>query len=251
MPPRKQSKQKRIRRRRAPMRRRMDRAGDIAKVHHTYAFDYPLTTGVCYAAYNFALSNSNRAISVAKAYQYYRIAQVEVKFKPTSDTFVADAVASTGRSVPYLYYMVDKAGTFNNNGTSVTALKIAGAKAHRLDDKTVRVAFKPAVLVGSTDNAPGASALTAELSAMTRVSPWITTNANAGELTSPWAPNSVDHQGLSFGIESLQNGSAYVAGTVQFRITYEFKKPFWPGTIVPTVPPTVIDLDTIGDEGND
>lgn len=250
MAPAKQSKQKRVRRvrKRAPRR---SPQGDVARVHHTFAYDTLVGSGQAYGCYNFALTNSNRAISVAKAFQYYRISKVEAFFKPLSDTYIADSVAAgTGKNVPHLYYMIDRNGTFNNANTSITSLKIAGAKPHRIDDNIIKVSWKPAVLIGATDN-PTTVPLAAELSAMTKVSPWITTNANAGDTSAAWAPNSVDHLGLAFATDLNTFGAQYDVCSVQFRITYEFKKPFWPSVVVPTQPMNVLDMDVIGGEGQD
>lgn len=184
-----------------------------------------------------------RAKTIAQGYQFYRIAKVEVKWKPLCDTFTnAQAVGpTTGLSVPQLYYMVDKANTFPTNSTLET-LRQAGAKPVRLDDKNITRSFAPAVHLASDDGGSGPASVV-ETAGMMKVSPWITTNANAGGITQTWTPNSVDHRGLLFYIEQFAaNNDAFVA-TAEVVVHYQFKKPLW---TVGAEGPTVhrIDLDT-------
>jgi len=236
--------------------KKMYNSGDFARVVFTTANEFPMpstgsgSSGVpsqAFGFYNFALTNSQRAMAVASGYQEYRIAKVECIVKPVADTFISGnvATATTDYSVPHLLYIIDKTATFDNNGTTSQTLKQAGAKPIRLDDKQIVIKWKPAVQVGSSEVLPGPAPVS-ELSALYRTSPWITTNANAGEAGSPWAPNSVDHMGIVLSAETPRGPSAQVA-SVSFRVTYEFRKPLW--YIAPATEGNQlqrVDLDALG-----
>lgn len=194
---------------------------DVASCSDTLGF-ISVLPNTPYTMQNISLSNSARAKTIAQGYQFYRITKVEVKWKPYVDTFTA---ANT-LSVPNLYYMIDKANTFPSNVT-VDSLKQAGAKPRRLDDKIISTKFSPAVHLASDDGAPG-PATTVETAGMTKVSPWITTNANAGGVGMVWSPNSVDHRGLIFYVEqqSAAGGGVGVC-SVEVILHFQFKKPLW------------------------
>lgn len=213
------------------------RSRDIASCSDTLALS-SIMPNTPYSLVNIALTNSIRAKTIAQGYQFYRIARVDVQWKPQFDTFTAGGTSSA----PNLYYMVDKANTFPFNAT-VDTLKQAGAKPVRLDERIITRSFKPAVHVGSDDNNGGAVPVL-ETAALIKVSPWITTNANAGQGTTLWAPNSVDHRGLIFVVEQQATAPAASVCTVELTVHYEFKKPLWIGAgQEPTV--QVIDLDLL------
>lgn len=234
--------------------RKFTRTSDFARVRFTATTDIQMATGNVYGLYNFALTNSPRAAAVAAGYQYYRISRVMLKVKPNADTYDAYQVATLPNppgyfGMPYFYYMIDKSGAFDNNGTTLNVLKHAGAKGIILNEKSINVSFKPAVQIGSSDSgSPPGPAPVSELAAAFKTSPWLTTNANAGEPGSPWAPNSVDHMGITIGCESQRQTGSWPAANVTVTIEYEFKKPLWS---VPPPPPgqetySKFDLDTIG-----
>lgn len=239
-----------------PRKRAYVKTSDFARVCHVLQNEFPLNaTGngsagspsQTFGFYNFALSTSPRASAVAAGFQEYRIAKVECYVKPTADTFDSGFV-STGANpgVPHLLYMIDKTATFDAAGTTSQALKQAGAKPRRLDDKTIYISWKPACAVGSSEVVPGPAPV-AELSALYKVSPWITTNANAGEPGSAWAPNSVDHMGLVLSAEQPRGPLPTQVASVSFRITYEFRKPLW--QVAPPAPGNEmqkIDCDGLG-----
>lgn len=232
-------------------------AGDFARVQHVLQNELPINatgngTGAggasqAYGFYNFALSNSPRASAVAAGFQEYRISKVEVFVKPMADTFDSGLVATgTNPGAPHLLYMIDKTATFDNNGTNSMVLKQAGAKPIRLDEKTIKIQFKPAIQIGSSEVVPGPAPVS-ELSATYKTSPWITTNANAGEAGSAWAPNSVDHMGLVLAAESPRGPIPITVASVSFRITYEFRKPLWYLPPAPGVNAAQrVDLDSLG-----
>lgn len=204
----------------------------------------PSSPSQVYHIANFALTNSKRAVQIAQGYQQYRLAKVEVFVKPNADTFMADNIApGTGLGVPYFYYLIDKTGAMMNSATNTVMLRNAGAKPIRLDDKTIKISFKPAVQIGSTDSGPGGTVPIAELAAMTKVSPWLTTNANSATPGSPWAPNSVDHLGIIFGAEQPRGPLQVDVAHVAYRLTFEFRKPLWYNIALPTQPVNVVDLD--------
>lgn len=233
-------------------RRAGKRSSEYASLVDEVTLDYQCNNNVAYTLKNFALTNSQRAKVVAAAYQYYRISKVELMWKPQADTFIAQQ-STTGSqvSVPYLYYLVDKASVLPP-AWSLSMIRAAGAIPRRLDDKTLKCSFKPACYIGSTDS-PVNGAPVAENSAMVRTSPWLATNANAGNGTSgtQWAPSSVDHHGLSFFIEQTNQAAGMIPALLTVRIHYQFKKPLWstvPQGVHPPEDATLIDVDLLNGE---
>lgn len=212
---------------------------DIASCSDNVGF-FSVLPNTVYALSNAALTNSQRAQAIAKGYQFYRLAKVEVKWKPYADTYASGVGANT---VPTLYYKVDKANTFPNS-TTLANLKTAGAKPRRLDDKNLSVSWVPAVHVGSDDGNAGGPTTTLETAALVKSGPWITTNANAGG-AGPWVPNSVDHRGLIFAVEQLNApGSGTGVCSCEVIVHYEFKAPLWTsGSTDPVV--HQVNLDTM------
>lgn len=218
--PRRQRKPRRRVARRVPrslpndMAKCVDNIGTMAVVPNTmYFFN------------NIALTNSARAKTIAQAFQYYRITKVEFRWKPLLDTFTS----ATNITVPNLYYRIDKSTTLPLGFATVNDLKRSGCKPSRLDDKNKLVSFAPAVHIGSDDGGAAGPATTVETAALMKVSPWITTNANAGSTTGGWQPNSVDHRGLVFYIEqsAIQAPPNNIVASLDIVVHYEFKKPSW------------------------
>lgn len=244
---------KKMGRRRRTQQKKKYNSGDFARVQYTFQNELPINaTGngssgspsATYGFYNFALTNSARATQVAQGFQEYRISKVEVHFKPCADTFDANVVGTgASPSIPYLYYMIDKTGSLANATTNTQVLKQAGAKPIRLDDRTIKVHWRPAVQIGSSDSA-GGPAPVSELAAAYKISPWLTTNANAAEGTT-WAPNSVDHMGLTFGCEQPRGPFPTTVASVSIRVTYEFRKPLWYVAPTPGVGMKKINLDDL------
>jgi len=240
MPPKTQKKtvnlrrrQRRYRKSAAPTRGLTGQGTDFASCRDTLG-NVDIQPNQVYTLQNVALTNSARAKAIAQGFQFYRISMVEVRWKASIDTYVGSS------TVPHVYYMVDKSNTFPV-GTDLQTLKQAGAKPRRLDDKMVVCRFKPAVHLVSDDSAGGPAPVT-ETAGVLRVSPWITTNANAGE-PSAWAPNSVDHRGLIFAVEQVIPGNIAV-GQAEVILHFQFKKALWqPASTEPNV--NVIDLDTM------
>lgn len=226
---------------------------DFARIVYNIQSETPVTAtqsggagpgSQVYFADNFSLTNSVRAMQVARGFQEYRISKIEMFAKPVADTFVADNVADVaGRSVPYFYYLIDKTGALTNSSTTTKTLRQAGAKPHRLDDKIIYASWKPSVLVASNDATPAGPMPLTELSALHKISPWITTNANSSQQGAAWAPNSVDHYGIAFGAEQARGTLDTIVAYVSFRLTFEFRKPLWYDGSIPINPPIRLVLD--------
>lgn len=217
------------------VKRAMKRMGnsEIANLKQTITFKANvLTANTLYGLYNYSLSTCDRAVQVGKAYQFYRITKIELLVKPSVDTFTQAA----GQSVPYLYYLIDKAGNFSNSASvSFNSMRDAGAKPLRFDDKTKRIVWKPAVLLNANDQGNVGNAY-----AQYKTSPWLCTNANNLNVSAVWAPNSTDHFGCLIGVE--QDSGTACKYDIDMVVHYQFKKPrvFETGAAIPFVRP---DLD--------
>lgn len=232
-------------RRRAPARRRGGGLvkGEVAQVSTTLP-DALIYANTPYAIRNIALTNSNRAVQVARAYQYYRIRKVWFKFKPIYDTYAATTGSSA--NVPYLFYCVDKDGTFPAS-TSTATMRSAGAKPIRFDDKTITRTIVPQALMQAVSAGAGPGAPLVQQAGKGVRSPWLSTNANAynSDPGAAWVANSIDHLGIVYGVDQAnQPTSPGAIGLLEVIIEYEFKKPLWTlGT--GDVSLTHVDLDAL------
>lgn len=166
-----------------------------------------------YVKRDFSLDQFTRATTIAKGYQHYRIKKITMKFKPLVDTFTNSAALA---SVPNLFYMLDKSGSLPNNPT-LSMLKQMGAKAHRFDDKSITVSWRPSVLDLAATAPANAS------SAQYKISPWLSTNANQLGV-GVWNPSTVDHLGIFW--YSEQDLSAQLAYySIETTVEFQFKKP--------------------------
>lgn len=207
---------------------------------------FNLTANKIFGLYNWSLTTSSRAVAVARAYQEYRISRVDVFIKPAYDTFMP----ASGLAVPMLYGVIDKPGAFPFQVIDLESLKQAGARARRLDDKTVRLSFKPAVLLSSDDSGspPGPSPVNAIAGAV-KTSPWLPTNANAGANTGAWTPNSVDHRGYVFIIDQPNAQAGTFCAQVETVIHYQFRRPQYTyiGTEPQVINRSIINLDDMSE----
>lgn len=174
---------------------------------------------VIYKFENICLEAFDRAVQVARAYQYFRMTMVEIQFKPFADTFAN----STTQSVPYLHWLVMKGDTLDP--TTFNAMRDAGAKPIRFDDKTITIRFKPGVqnaVIGEDTLAPVPPTLTAW--AESRISPWLATSYTPAYDNVTWAPSKVPHKGLYYGV---QQDYSTVTQYYDVSITahFQFKKP--------------------------
>lgn len=187
-----------------------------------------------YSTYNISLASCTRAQDVAKGYQYYRIKRITYVIKPLSDTFNAQALAPGGSSasVPYLYYMIDRTRLFQN-GFTIDQLKAMGAKARRLDDKTLTFSYTPSVLTETFDptaNANGA--------VQYKMMPWLPTK-DINQL-GIWNPNTTDHLGVVWRVEQVSGTP--IGYQLERRVQLEFKKPAIP-TLANAIEDVPLDTD--------
>lgn len=179
----------------------------------------PLTTYNCpvntmFQKRDFTISVNPRASAVANAYQHYRIKKITLIVRPTVDTFTG----SVGYTAPNFYYMIDKSGSIPSNCT-LGALKSMGAKPIRLDEKTIKIEWRPSVLNKVVDMGAAGT----EASSQYRISPWLSTNANALN-PGAFVCSSVDHLGI-FWYAETPTGVSSLVYTVEAVLDVEFKKP--------------------------
>lgn len=167
-----------------------------------------------------SLKAFDRATQVARAYQYFRITRIDMKFKPYADTYIPDPT-QPGPSVPYLYWLINKGDVLDV--ADFNGLRDAGAKPIRFDDKTINVSFKPAVLMFASNNqaTPGVN----PSFNVSKVSPWLTTNDLAGTVGAVWQASSLEHHGFTYGVESAISGTPQLTYGVELTAHFEFKKP--------------------------
>lgn len=180
----------------------------------------PPQANTLYSIMNTTLSQFDRAVQCARAYQFYRIKNITLKIKPQFDTF---AYGTNGYGKPKLYSMQDKSGALPSNVT-LEALKQMGARPRDLDEKPLLVSWSPTVLTSSM-TAPGAVPTTQP--GQYKVSPWVTTNSNT---VSPgvWNPNDVDHLGVYWYVDSTSyGGTGGMPYSIDVEVQFEFKKPLW------------------------
>lgn len=173
-----------------------------------------------YAQMNTQLSDFPRAVTVAQGYQHYRITNVKLKFKSPYDTYINMGPQGTGAyQKPYFYYMLDKSGSVPNN-VSLEGLKGMGAKPRALDEKAIVISWKPSVLeFTGTQNAGGIG-----LPNKYKLSPWLATGAFPSATT--WAPSTVDHLGVYWGIFAALAGVADpIKYDAEIEVQFEFKGP--------------------------
>lgn len=199
--------------------RRARSVPDIAKLTEST----PLTVYNCvmnqmYQKRDFTISVNPRASAVANAYQHYRIKKVTLIIRPQVDTFVG-TVAGVGFTAPNFYYMIDKTGALPTNVT-LGALKSMGAKPIRLDDKTIKISWRPSVLQDVQDVNPSAPG---QRPVSYKISPWLTTNANALN-PGPFVCSSVDHLGI-FWYAETPAGPSSLQYNVEAVLDVEYKKP--------------------------
>lgn len=171
----------------------------------TEQFSIAATAGVTYD-FTFDMTDVIRTQALMSIYQYYRVTSVELRFKPQSDTFAAGG----GAQLPYLFFQYDKSGALG--GLNAAQFEEIGTKAIRLDDKTLIRKWKPSVLLGDYNAAPGTAV------GQFKVSPWMPTHLAAG------LNDSVAHHGAVFLI-TKQNPSDATIYDVDVVINVQYRKP--------------------------
>lgn len=171
------------------------------------------TTNTAYNYETFRLTDSDRAVAIAKGYQQYRIVNVRITWKPLYDTYSPGLGAVTK---PVLYHIVDRARAVSDTYT-LQNLREMGVRPRALDEKPIQVNFKPGVLLDSdTATAPAS---------LVRYAPWLSTNANTTVPGATWGASAVNHQGIKWYLESADGQQTPVKVTIEYQI--EFKKPNW------------------------
>jgi len=189
--------------------------GEWASMKETHQFAV-LPSNSPYFDYANSLARFQRASEIGKNYREFRITKLEFQFMPTIDTFTqADYVGGVSK-VPYLYAMIDKTGTFRDFNVAED-LEQAGCKPRRLDDKTLRIAFKPAVLTYAHDRDNNTN-----LWASPKISPWLSCDKfnDTGTMTT-YVASSIDHLGLAWIVDAPPEVKYEVRVTAHFQ----FRKP--------------------------
>lgn len=168
-----------------------------------------------YANRAFQLADFPRASAIAANYASFKIAKITMRYKPLSDTYIPGAGAA---GVPYHYHQLDKSGAMPSN-TTLENLKQMGSKPKRFDDKTITVSWKPAVLTADLTLA----GIGATAGAQYKLSPTLSTNANAGNPAAAWSPSVVDHLGIFWYVAQANGvGNQY---EVEVEVQFYFMRP--------------------------
>lgn len=219
-----------------PVRAVVDYAGVSENQTITPAGGGNFTSGVCYQVRQTNLAQFTRCTAVAQGYQHYRIKKITLTVKPSYDTF-QQAVGGAGKM--RLYYMIDKSGSIPENPT-LEALKQMGAKPINLDEKPIKISWRPSVLEGVYNgNLPGITPN------RYRISPWLSTDDKTLEAVpgTPWTPSGVAHLGVYFYVDQV-----FLSGTqfqCELNVEMQFKKPlvkFTPSSVTAVgIRPAILD----------
>lgn len=175
-------------------------------------------TNVLYSLMNTQLTDYQRAVTVASAYQHYRIKSITLTVKPTYDTFTG--TTANAMSKMHLYFMIDKAGAIPTNVT-LEGLKQMGARPIELDENTRKITWRPSVLEAAM-YAPGP--VGAAQTAKYLISPWLST-ANAPVQPGVFVASGIDHLGIYWFVEQLVVGGAPQPYQCEVEVQFQFKKP--------------------------
>lgn len=195
--------------------RRARSVPDIAKLSEsTVLTTYNCSVNAMYQKRDFTISVNPRASAVANAYQHYRIKKITLIVRPQVDTFTG----GVGYTAPNFYYMIDKSGSLPTNIT-LSALKSMGAKPIRLDEKTIKISWRPSVLQEVVDVGGAVGSRPVSY----RISPWLSTNENALN-PGVFVCSSTDHLGI-FWYAETPAGVSTLQYNVEAVLDVEYKKP--------------------------
>lgn len=173
-------------------------------------------TDTMYNYNTFQLADFPRAVTVASAYQHYRICGVKLTFKPAYDTYQQNAPGGPANTQKCnLYYMIDKSDGVPTNIT-LEGLKNLGARPKSFDEKPISVTWKPSVIFDAENTALNGVA------ASYKISPWLSTNANTAALN--WNPSRVAHKGIKWYMEQPGAGVGETTVYVEVELQFQFKK---------------------------
>lgn len=177
-----------------------------------------LQSNTAYQDLEQQLATYARAKALAAQFQFFRMKYIKYRFISRYTTFQATTNEATAFPLPYLYYMVDKAGALPTN-TGIAALKEMGAKPHKFIG-TITTAYKPGVSIAASaqDNV-------AILATSYKVSPWLMTNRSPQQPV--WQANVTDHRGLYWYLETIGGlpGDGTYSYDCEVEVVFEFKKP--------------------------
>ena len=144
----------------------------------------------------------------------YRIAKIDLEIKPVFDTYIPGAAPVAGpTSVPYLYWQIVRDGDYPTAPTNLY-FEQRGSKPIRLDDKIIKVGWKPNAL---TDVQGGLGSPT---NGNIKMTPWLSADASGG---AGWLPNATPHYGVVFAAFCSGVG-AYKVMTAVMKVHYQFKQ---------------------------
>lgn len=213
--PRAPRRKPRAPRRRRVVRRRRQGPREWAEMKETHTFSL-LPANSAFYDYATSLARFQRASQIGHNYREFRITKLEYMFQPLVDTFTQGDFVANVSQVPYLYAMIDKTGTFRDFNTAED-LQQAGCKPRRLDDKTLKVIFKPSVLSYAHDRDNNTN-----LWAQPRISPWLSCDKfNDTGTATTYVPSSIDHLGLAW----IVDGQPEIKYQLKLTAYFQFRKP--------------------------
>jgi len=169
---------------------------------------------------------NTRAAEVAPNFGLYRIARVTYYMKPFYDTFTPGIVNSNPgnnylTTVPRLYWKMNRYGDAPA-AFDAAFLRDQGAIPLRLDDKTVKIFYKPNILLA--DAGAAAAGLNGG-SGQVKITPWLSTDAEVND--GAFALSTTQHYGHIMYVEGnkLNNASDVVVGRIEAKVVWEFKNP--------------------------
>lgn len=169
---------------------------------------------------SLAAATYDRAQQVAQAFQEYRIKYVKITFRPSADTYPIAA----GNSIPQLYFAMNKAQAIPTTANQQTLLDM-GCRPIRFDDKNIVKVWKPTVLLGTDQGAPGFIVNAQAI----KTTPWISTNNNAQNPGGLWNPSNVEHLGCCFIVTKPNPATPTINYYVDVETVFQFRKPNAPG----------------------
>lgn len=163
-----------------------------------------------------------RAATVARAFGLYRIADVQFILTPRFDTYSSglNPGGDAPVEVPKVYWKINRYGDTPLGFTESDMLSL-GCKAIRLDDKTVKIQYKPNILLA---NAGAAAVAQNGGSGQVKMTPWLSTDDEADN--NNFALSTTTHYGHMMFIECAAGGDGTpIVCEMTCRVVYEFKNP--------------------------
>lgn len=226
-PRRKQYRKKRTVRK--PMKRTATYKVNTASIRECQTQAFPDGQLVFYRNLGLDDAQYDRAQTVAQAYQEFRIKYVKLTFRPSCDTFTPVA----GNTIPQLYFQLDRANAIETD-CNLQTLYDMGCRPIRFDSKNIVKKWRPTVL--TTDMLTAGQVTASQV----RVSPWLSTNRNAGNPGAQWFPSGVDHLGAVWHVTQMNPATPNINYNVDFEVVFEFRKPLWQSVPEPQRLKTII-----------